>query len=53
MSWQRGRAVIERLLDERHLEQLPANPELARAVLATLWGIECASGNSVISSVEG
>jgi hypothetical protein len=33
MSWQQGRAIIERLLDEHHLEQVPANPDLAQALL--------------------
>jgi uncharacterized protein (UPF0332 family) len=33
MSWGQGRSTIVKLLDERHLEQVTADPELARRIL--------------------
>jgi HEPN domain len=33
VSWEQGRAVIEQLLDDRHLEQVPADPVLAKDIL--------------------
>ena len=33
MSWEQGRAVIEQLLDDRRLEQVPADPTLAKDIL--------------------